>query len=100
MTKLVMRRGSWGLWTAEVDGEDIGVHKLDQVTVLLQALVKHAGIEVEFEICDGLLEDRRYVVDEDGELRSTLDMMEPEGKPPCTVMCLECLGGPCKKEAA
>ena len=72
MTKIVMKRGSWGLWSAEVDGEDIGVRKLDQMTVLLTALVKHAGIGIEFEITDGL-EDRHYVVDADGELRSTLE---------------------------
>jgi hypothetical protein len=58
-----------GLWTAEVDSEDIGVHKLDQMTVLLQALVKHTNVGIEFQISDGL-EDRYYVVDETGELRN------------------------------
>lgn len=64
-----MKRGSWGLWSAEVDGEDIGVRKLDQMTVLLTALVNHTNVGIEFEITDGL-EDRRYVVDETGELQS------------------------------
>ena len=68
-TWIKMKRGSLGLWSAEVNSEDIGVRKLDQMTVLLQALVKHAGIGIEFEISDGL-EDRYYVVDETGELRS------------------------------
>jgi hypothetical protein len=68
MTKIVMKRGSWGFWTAEVDGENIDLHKLDQMTALLTALVKHAGIGIEFEISDGL-EDRYYVVDETGELQ-------------------------------
>ena len=68
-TWIKMKRGSMGLWTAEVDSEDIGVHKLDQMTVLLQALVKHTNVRVEYEITDGP-EDRYYVVDETGELRS------------------------------
>jgi len=68
-TWIKMKRGSMGLWTAEVDSEDIGVHKLDQMTVLLQALVKHTNVGIEFQISDGL-EDRYYVVDETGELRN------------------------------
>ena len=68
-TWIKMKRGSMGLWSAEVDSEDIGVRKLDQMTVLLEALVKHTNIRVEYEISNGL-EDRYYVVDETGELRS------------------------------
>jgi hypothetical protein len=69
MTKIVMKQGSWGSWSAEVDSEDIGVHKLDQMTVLLTALVKHTNVRVEYEITDGP-EDRYYLVDETGELRN------------------------------
>ena len=68
-TWIVMKRGSLGLWGAEVDGEDIGVRKLDQMTVLLTALVKHTNVGIEFQISDGL-EDRYYMVDETGELRN------------------------------
>ena len=68
-TWIKMKRGSMGLWGAEVDGEDIGVRKLDQMTVLLTALVKHTNVRVEYEITDGP-EDRYYVVDETGELQN------------------------------
>lgn len=68
-TWIKMKRGSMGLWSAEVDGEDIGVRKLDQMTVLLEALVKHTKVGIEYEITDGR-EDRYYVVDETGELRN------------------------------
>jgi len=66
---IVMKRGSLGLWSAEVDGEDIGVRKLDQMTVLLTAIVKHTNVGIEYQISDGL-EDRYYMVDETGELRN------------------------------
>ncbi len=68
MSKIVLKQGSWGSWSAEVDGEDIGIHKLDQQIVLLTALVKHLGIEIEYNIFDGR-EERNYKVDETGELR-------------------------------
>lgn len=68
MAKIKMKQGSWGSWSVEVDGEDIGIHKLDQQIVLLTALVKHLGIEIEYNIFDGR-EERNYKVDETGELR-------------------------------
>lgn len=68
MSKIKMKQGSWGAWSAEVDGEDIGIHKLDQLTVIYTALVKHLGIEIEYNIFDGR-EERNYKVDETGELR-------------------------------
>jgi len=68
MTKIVMKQGSWGSWSAEVDGEDIGIHKMDQLTVIYTALVKHLGIEIEYNIFDGR-EERQYKVDETGELQ-------------------------------
>jgi len=68
MTKIVMKQGSWGSWSAEVDGEDIGIHKLDQMIVIYTALVKHLGIEIEYNIFDGR-EERNYKVDETGELQ-------------------------------
>jgi len=72
MTKIVMKQGSWGSWSAEVDGEDIGIHKLDQMIVIYTALVKHLGIEIEYNIFDGR-EERNYKVDETGELRRIVE---------------------------
>jgi len=67
-----LKQGSWGSWSAEVDGEDIGIHKMDQITVLLTALVKHTSVDIEYEIFDGR-EERYYMVDETGELRNILE---------------------------
>ena len=83
MTRIVMKRGSMGLWTAEVDGEDIGVHKLDQITVLLTALVKHTNVGIEYQITDGL-EDRYYMVDETGELQNIQEETLPRRLMPRT----------------
>ena len=67
MAKIVMKQGSWGTWQGEVDGVDIGAFSLDQQKVLLMAIVKHLGVEVEYEIFDGKV-DRLYKVDDTGEL--------------------------------
>jgi hypothetical protein len=68
MAKIVMKQGSWGTWGAAVDGVDVGAFSMDQQKVLLMAVVKHLGIDVEYELFDGRV-DRQYKVDEDGELR-------------------------------
>lgn len=62
-TWIKMKRGSMGLWSAEVDSEDIGVRKLDQMTVLLEALVKHTNVRVEYEISNGLEMYRETIED-------------------------------------
>ncbi len=72
MTKIVMKQGSWGSWSAEVDGEDIGIHKLDQMIVIYTALVQRLGVEIEYKISDGR-EERHYKVDETGELRRIVE---------------------------
>lgn len=68
MVKIVMKQGSWGTWQGEVDGVAIDAYSMDQQKILLMAIVKHLGIEVEYEIFDGH-EDRMYKVDDTGELR-------------------------------
>ena len=68
MAKIVLKQGSWGTWQGEVDGVHMGAFSLDQQKILLMAIVKHLGVEVEYEIFDGKV-DRHYKVDEDGELR-------------------------------
>jgi len=72
MAKIVMKQGSWGTWGAAVDGVDIGAFSMDQQKVLLMAVVKHLGIDVEFELFDGKV-DRLYKVGEDGELRRIVE---------------------------
>jgi hypothetical protein len=63
MSKVVIKKGSWGMYEAEIDGELTGYQDIDEHQVLRDALVR-LGAELEYEI-DG----RPFVVDRYGYLQ-------------------------------